>query len=157
MAYLKGGSVVDGNLYVEGDLKVKAVENQDGSEYLVIDKGDSLINSYAKIKNTKGQVTSSALLEQVDGGNIILCPSETVYNSLQIGEGFNIVKLNMYSNLIPKLSDGQDTTMDNDEVAYWSYNNDPTLVLPLLANKYTIPAEMIESGTSVVLQGRENN
>lgn len=59
MSYLKGGSVVDGNLYVEGDLKVRGSSvGEEGLEYVFIVDPDNKIN-YIPVILANGQIDKS--------------------------------------------------------------------------------------------------
>ena len=41
MAYIKGGSVVDGNLYIEGGLVVRNISTSAGGQLPTLDDGDT--------------------------------------------------------------------------------------------------------------------
>ena len=57
MAYIKGGSVVDGNLYVEGGLRVNDIKDAAGNVYPYIDS--FVENRLLKWGEVKGAITTS--------------------------------------------------------------------------------------------------
>lgn len=59
MAYIKGGSVVDGNLYVEGGLRVNDIKDAAGNTYPYVDT--YLENRLLKWGDVKGAMVTSPI------------------------------------------------------------------------------------------------
>ena len=72
MAYLRGTSVVDGNLYVEGELNVKSVRGGDGSIFPYVPQGYGKENHIVKFSGiAEGEQIDSYLVESVGDNNDI--------------------------------------------------------------------------------------
>lgn len=67
MAYLKGGSVVDGNLYVEGGLVVRNIATSAGGQLPTLDVDDANSDRLVKFKNNNGALVYSSLKENATG------------------------------------------------------------------------------------------
>ena len=67
MAYLKGGSVVDGNLYIEGGLVVRNISTSTGGQLPTLDEGDAQSDYLVKFINDNGALRYSSLKEDTLG------------------------------------------------------------------------------------------
>lgn len=67
MAYLKGGSVVDGNLYVEGGLVVRNIATSAGGQLPTLDEGNANSDYIVKFINNNGALKYSSLKENLTG------------------------------------------------------------------------------------------
>ena len=65
MAYIKGGSVVDGNLYIEGGLIVRNISTSAGGQLPTLDDGDTHSDRLVKFKNYNGGLQYSSFGETV--------------------------------------------------------------------------------------------
>ena len=65
MAYIKGGSVVDGNLYIEGGLVVRNISTSAGGKLPTLDDGDTHSDRLVKFKNYNGGLQYSSFGETV--------------------------------------------------------------------------------------------
>lgn len=63
MAYIKGGSVVDGNLYIEGGLVVRNISTSTGGQLPTLDDGDAKSDYLVKFINDNGALQYSSLIE----------------------------------------------------------------------------------------------
>lgn len=138
MAYLKGGTVVDGNLYVEGALKVKNLQSADGSIVALVSRWSGAQNYLSKFDSATGALQNTNLNEVVNSGAV----TYTVINGFTNGNpnldsGNNVIKASKVSlsneastveigysiKLKGKKSD--DTAIGSNEapelVKYWSY------------------------------------
>ena len=70
MAYLKGGSVVDGNLYVEGGLVVRNIATSAGGQLPTLDEGDANSDYLVKFINNNGALKYSSLKENATGDTL---------------------------------------------------------------------------------------
>ena len=70
MAYLKGGSVVDGNLYVEGGLVVRNIATSAGGQLPTLDEGDAQSDYLVKFINNNGALRYSSLKENSTGDTL---------------------------------------------------------------------------------------
>ena len=70
MAYLKGGSVVDGNLYVEGGLVVRNIATSAGGQLPTLDEGDAKSDYLVKFINNNGALRYSSLKENSTGDTL---------------------------------------------------------------------------------------
>ena len=70
MAYLKGGSVVDGNLYVEGGLVVRNIATSAGGQLPTLDEGDAQSDYRVKFINNNGALRYSSLKENSTGDTL---------------------------------------------------------------------------------------
>ena len=70
MAYLKGGSVVDGNLYVEGGLVVRNIATSAGGQLPTLDEGDAQSDYLVKFINNNGALRYSSLKENLTGDTL---------------------------------------------------------------------------------------
>lgn len=66
MAYLKGGSVVDGNLYVEGGLVVRNIATSAGGQLPTLDTNSAKSDYLIKFINDKGALFYTQLGESAD-------------------------------------------------------------------------------------------
>lgn len=91
MAYLKGGSVVDGNLYIEGGLVVRNISTSAGGQLPTLDDGDTKSDRIVKFKNNNGGLQYSSIGEafSIDGKGVNLYVGETKdeFNSLGVSFG----------------------------------------------------------------------
>lgn len=87
MAYIKGGTVVDGNLYVEGELKVHG--NATGEESRTFLYSDELLNQGNHIPVFKSDASGSMISSGISVGD----SSESEYQSL-----ISYTLLNLISN-----------------------------------------------------------
>ena len=78
MAYLKGGSVVDGNLYVEGGLVVRNIATSAGGQLPTLDEGDAQSDYLVKFINNNGALRYSSLKENSTGDT--LCTVSSTFN-----------------------------------------------------------------------------
>lgn len=65
MGYLKGGTVVDGNLYIEGGLVVRNISTSAGGKLPTLDDGDTHSDRLVKFKNNNGGLQYSSFGETV--------------------------------------------------------------------------------------------
>lgn len=70
MAYLKGGSVVDGNLYVEGGLVVRNIATSAGGQLPTLNEGDAKSDYLVKFINNNGALRYSSLKENTTGDTL---------------------------------------------------------------------------------------
>lgn len=70
MAYLKGGSVVDGNLYIEGGLVVRNISTSTGGQLPTLDEGDAQSDYLVKFINNNGALKYSYIKEDITGETI---------------------------------------------------------------------------------------
>ena len=70
MAYLKGGSVVDGNLYVEGGLVVRNIATSAGGQLPTLDTDSAKSDHIIKFINDKGALFYTQLGESANGNFI---------------------------------------------------------------------------------------
>lgn len=70
MAYLKGGSVVDGNLYIEGGLVVRNISTSTGGQLPTLDEGDAQSDYLVKFINNNGALKYSSIKEDITGDTI---------------------------------------------------------------------------------------
>ena len=70
MASLKGGSVVDGNLYVEGGLVVRNIATSAGGQLPTLDEGDAQSDYLVKFINNNGALRYSSLKENSTGDTL---------------------------------------------------------------------------------------
>lgn len=80
MAYLKGGSVVDGNLYVEGGLVVRNIATSAGGQLPTLDEGDAQSDYLVKFINNNGALRFSSLKENSTGGKLTLSTVDSIFN-----------------------------------------------------------------------------
>ena len=80
MAYLKGGSVVDGNLYVEGGLVVRNIATSAGGQLPTLDEGDAKSDYLVKFINNNGALRYSSLKENSTGGKLTLSTVDSIFN-----------------------------------------------------------------------------
>lgn len=80
MAYLKGGSVVDGNLYVEGGLVVRNIATSAGGQLPTLDTDSSLSDHLVKFINNQGALFYTQLGESVDKEYIFTDKSSFAFN-----------------------------------------------------------------------------
>lgn len=80
MAYLKGGSVVDGNLYVEGGLVVRNIATSAGGQLPTLDEGDAKSDYLVKFINNNGALRYSSLKENSTGGELTLSTVDSIFN-----------------------------------------------------------------------------
>ena len=80
MAYLKGGSVVDGNLYVEGGLVVRNIATSAGGQLPTLDEGDAQSDYLVKFINNNGALRYSSLKENSTGGKLTLSTVDSIFN-----------------------------------------------------------------------------
>ena len=80
MAYLKGGSVVDGNLYVEGGLVVRNIATSAGGQLPTLDEGDAQSDYLVKFINNNGALRYSSLKENSTGGELTLSTVDSIFN-----------------------------------------------------------------------------
>ena len=67
MGYLKGGTVVDGNLYIEGGLVVRNISTSAGGQLPTLDDGDTKSDRLVKFINNNGGLKYSSFGETVSG------------------------------------------------------------------------------------------
>ena len=74
MAYIKGGSVVDGNLYIEGGLIVRNISTSAGGQLPTLDDESALSDRLVKFINNNGGLKYSSFGETVssDGNGVKL-------------------------------------------------------------------------------------
>ena len=65
MAYIKGGSVVDGNLYIEGGLVVRNISTSAGGQLPTLDDGATKSDRLVKFINNNGGLHYSSFGETV--------------------------------------------------------------------------------------------
>ena len=80
MAYLKGGSVVDGNLYIEGGLVVRNIATSAGGQLPTLDEGDAQSDYLVKFINNNGALRYSSLKENSTGGELTLSTVDYIFN-----------------------------------------------------------------------------
>ena len=65
MAYIKGGSVVDGNLYIEGGLIVRNISTSAGGQLPTLDDGDTKTDRLVKFINNNGGLRYSSFGDNI--------------------------------------------------------------------------------------------
>ena len=80
MAYLKGGSVVDGNLYIEGGLVVRNIATSAGGQLPTLDEGAAKSDYLVKFINNNGALRYSSLKENSTGGELTLSTVDSIFN-----------------------------------------------------------------------------
>ena len=65
MGYLKGGTVVDGNLYIEGGLVVRNISTSAGGQLPTLDDESALSDRLVKFINNNGSLKNSSFGETV--------------------------------------------------------------------------------------------
>ena len=80
MAYLKGGSVVDGNLYIEGGLVVRNIATSAGGQLPTLDEGAAKSDYLVKFINNNGALRYSSLKENSIGGELTLSTVDSIFN-----------------------------------------------------------------------------
>lgn len=80
MAYLKGGSVVDGNLYVEGGLVVRNIATSAGGQLPTLDTNSAKSDHLIKFINNNGALRYSSLKENSTGGKLTLSTVDSIFN-----------------------------------------------------------------------------
>ena len=99
MAYLKGGSVVDGNLYIEGGLIVRNISTNTGGQLPTLNDGDTKSDRLVKFKNNNGGLRYSSFGETIStvsdtdngkpkkGVNLYVGETKDEFNSLGVSFG----------------------------------------------------------------------
>lgn len=97
MAYIKGGSVVDGNLYIEGGLVVRNISTSAGGKLPTLDDGDTNSDRLVKFKNYNGGLQYSSFGETVStvsdtgkskkGVNLYVGETKDEFNTLGLSFG----------------------------------------------------------------------
>ena len=88
MGYLKGGTVVDGNLYIEGGLVVRNISTSAGGQLPTLDDGDTKSDRIVKFKNYNGGLQYSSFGETISGKRVNLYVGEEEgFNSLGLSFG----------------------------------------------------------------------
>ena len=88
MGYLKGGTVVDGNLYIEGGLVVRNISTSAGGQLPTLDDGATKSDRLVKFINNNGGLRYSSFGETVssEGVNLYVGDKEE-FNSLVLSFG----------------------------------------------------------------------
>lgn len=84
MAYLKGGTVVDGNLYIEGGLVVRNISTSAGGQLPTLDDESALSDRLVKFINNNGGLKYSSFGETVSTDTDTDNPKKGV--NLYVGE-----------------------------------------------------------------------
>ena len=100
MAYIKGGSVVDGNLYIEGGLVVRNISTSAGGKLPTLDDGDTHSDRLVKFKNYNGglqyssfgETVSSVKVGEEDKKKVNLYAGETKEEFYTLGLSFGSTK-----------------------------------------------------------------
>ena len=100
MAYMKGGSVVDGNLYIEGGLVVRNISTSAGGKLPTLDDGDTHSDRLVKFKNYNGglqyssfgETVSSVKVREEDKKKVDLYVGETKEEFYTLGLSFGSTK-----------------------------------------------------------------
>lgn len=100
MAYIKGGSVVDGNLYIEGGLVVRNISTSAGGKLPTLDDGDTHSDRLVKFKNYNGglqyssfgETVSSVKVREEDKKKVDLYVGETKEEFYTLGLSFGSTK-----------------------------------------------------------------
>lgn len=94
MGYLKGGTVVDGNLYIEGGLVVRNISTSAGGQLPTLDDGDTKTDRLVKFKNYNGGLQYSSFGETVStdsenlkGVNLYVGETKDEFNTLGLSFG----------------------------------------------------------------------
>ena len=91
MGYLKGGSVVDGNLYIEGGLVVRNISTSAGGQLPTLDDESALSDRLVKFINNNGGLKYSSFGETVSGDgkgvNLYVGETKDEFNSLGVSFG----------------------------------------------------------------------
>lgn len=88
MGYLKGGTVVDGNLYIEGGLVVRNISTSAGGKLPTLDDGDTHSDRLVKFKNYNGGLQYSSFGETVSSEGVNLYVGETKDEFSTLGLSF---------------------------------------------------------------------
>jgi len=98
MAYLKGGTVVDGNLYVEGALKVKNLQSADGSIVALVSRWSGAQNYLSKFDLATGALQNTNLKEEVNSGAVTYTVTDGFTNgNPNLDSGNNVIKASKVS------------------------------------------------------------
>ena len=89
MGYLKGGTVVDGNLYIEGGLVVRNISTSAGGQLPTLDDGDTKTDRLVKFINYNGGLKYSSFGETVssEGVNLYVGETKAEFNTLGLSFG----------------------------------------------------------------------
>lgn len=95
MAYLKGGSVVDGNLYIEGGLIVRNISTSAGGQLPTLDDESALSDRLVKFINNNGGLRYSSFGETVStdtdnpkkGVNLYVGEAKDDFHTLRLSFG----------------------------------------------------------------------
>ena len=140
MAYLKGGTVVDGNLYIEGGLRVKQIVDSSGKSMPHLeDESSSVPNRVVKFTDTNAAIrytlieesyTSSGGVEQIsfkDWGNETLSSLILKMNNLQ----FISLSKQTVSDTLPSLKLGDSSGIKSVDIhaGYSEFHMPPDKVI----------------------------
>lgn len=100
MAYIKGGSVVDGNLYIEGGLVVRNISTSAGGQLPTLDDEATKTDRLVKFKNYNGglqyssfgETVSSVKVGEEDKKKVNLYAGETKEEFYTLGLSFGSTK-----------------------------------------------------------------
>lgn len=113
MAYLKGGSVVDGNLYVEGGLVVRNIATSAGGQLPTLDTNSAKSDYFIKFINDKGALFYTQLGESAD--NSIFTDNDSFVFKLDGGvtgtEAIKLEKDNTSVKIILENTSSKNTTI----------------------------------------------
>ena len=88
MGYLKGGTVVDGNLYIEGGLVVRNISTSAGGQLPTLDDESALSDRLVKFINNNGGLKYSSFGETVSGDEkkvkLYVGRNKEEFNSLEL-------------------------------------------------------------------------
>lgn len=88
MGYLKGGTVVDGNLYIEGGLVVRNISTSAGGKLPTLDDEATKTDRLVKFKNYNGGLQYSSFGETVSSEGVNLYVGETKDEFSTLGLSF---------------------------------------------------------------------
>ena len=88
MAYIKGGSVVDGNLYIEGGLVVRNISTSAGGKLPTLDDEATKTDRLVKFINYNGGLKYSSFGETVSSEGVNLYVGETKDEFSTLGLSF---------------------------------------------------------------------
>lgn len=135
MAYLRGGTVVDGNLYVEGSLRIKSAEDIEGNQFTYIGEDDGSEGRLPVFgRNTAQLLDSNIEQREVDNKPVFtvkkIRSDETI--EFSIGNDASTFTVNYSTSIVGKKSN-EDSGESEEEyitvssgdapelVQYWSY------------------------------------
>ena len=145
MAYLKGGSVVDGNLYVEGGLVVRNIATSAGGQLPTLDTDSAKSDHIIKFINDKGALFYTQLGESANGNFIFTDKDSFTFkvngNSTGSIEAIKLEKDNTSVKIILENTSSKNTTIKGTPI----YSEKGTEIKEDFISKITEDTDIPES------------